>query len=167
MNKRGQLVLGILLILLGAWFAMRQQLPALPAWATPYMEYPLNIVAAGAGILLLGILLGNPGLAIPAAIVAGVGGILYYQHSYEDYQSWSFMWALIPGFAGVGNVLAGTLSRSRSQVASGLNAMAVSAVLFIIFAALFGRLAILGAYAPALIFVLLGVWLLARGLWRK
>ena len=166
MKNRGQLVLGIILILLGIWFVAQQQVPALREWVTLYMEWPLNIVAAGALIFLIGLLVGAPGMAVPAAIVAGIGGILYYQQRMEDYQSWSYMWTLIPGFVGVGSVVAGALSRSRSQISSGLNTMVVSAVLFVVFAAFFGRLNLLGSYGPAVLLILLGLWVIGRGFWR-
>lgn len=167
MKNRTQLALGIVLVLLGAWFIAERQVPSLHAWAAHYMEYPLNVVAAGGVILLIGLLVGSPGMAIPAAIVAGIGGILYYQVMYEDYASWSYMWALIPGFVGVGNILAGLLSRSRHQMSSGMRLIVISAVMFIIFAAMFGRLSILGAYGPAILLILVGVWVLARGLWPR
>ncbi len=166
MKNRGQLALGLILILLGAWFIAQQQVPALKEWVMLYMDWPLNIVAIGGLILLIGILLGAPGMAIPASIVAGVGGILYYQQMYNDYQSWSYMWTLIIGFIGVGQVLAGLLGSGRGEIASGLNTIVVGAVLFIIFAAIFGKLTILGSFGPAILLILLGIWVIARGLWR-
>jgi hypothetical protein len=166
MKNRGQLALGLILILLGAWFIAQQQVPALKDWVTLYMDWPLNIVAIGGLILLIGILLGAPGMAIPASIVAGIGGILYYQQAFNDYQSWSYMWTLIIGFIGVGQVLAGLLGSGRSEIASGLNTIVVGAVLFIIFAAVFGKLTILGSFGPAILLILLGIWVIARGLWR-
>jgi hypothetical protein len=56
------------------------------------MIWPLNIVAVGGLILFIGLVTGSPGMAVPAAIVAGIGGILYYQNRFEDYTSWSYMW---------------------------------------------------------------------------
>jgi peptidoglycan/LPS O-acetylase OafA/YrhL len=167
MRNRGQLALGIILILLGAWFIAQRQVPALGDWVKLYMNWPLNVVAAGAIILLIGILVGAPGLAIPAAIVAGIGGILYYQNSTSDYTSWSYMWALIPGFVGVGQLVASFLGRSMREARSGLNLIAISAVMFVIFAALFGRLSMFGPYFPAIALILVGVWFLVRGFWRK
>jgi hypothetical protein len=167
MKNRTQLALGLILILLGAWFIAQRQIPALETWVTQYMSWPLNVVAAGAIILLLGLLLGAPGMAIPAAIVAGIGGILYYQYRSEDYTSWSFMWTLIPGFVGVGQILAAALGRSMREARSGMNLILTSAVLFIIFAALFGRLAIFGPYFPAVVLILVGLWFLVRGFWRR
>ncbi len=167
MKNRGQLALGIILILLGALFIAQKQLPALAQWMDMYMQWPLNIVAAGGLILIIGLLLGVPSMAIPAAIVAGIGGILYYQMKTEDMQSWSYMWTLIPGFVGVGTILAGLFSRNMQQARSGINLMVISAVLFIVFAALFGKLLLLGSYGPAILLVLLGIWMLIRGLLRN
>jgi len=167
MKNRGQLVLGLILILLGALFVAYKQLPGVGQWMEQYMEWPLNIVAAGALILIIGLVLGVPGMAVPAAIVAGVGGILYYQTKTGDSQAWSYMWALIPGFAGVGAVLSGLFSRDMGQARSGLNMMMVSAVLFVVFAALFGKLDLLGPYGPAILLVGLGVWILISGFLRS
>jgi hypothetical protein len=167
MKNRGQLALGIILILLGALFIIQRQSPLVGEWTNMYMQWPLNIVAAGALILLIGLLVGAPGMAIPAAIVAGIGGILYYQIKAEDMQSWSYMWALIPGFVGVGNILAGLFSRNMDQVRSGINLIVISVVLFVVFAAMLGRLYVLGVYGPAILLVLLGLWILLRGLFRR
>src|SRR4051812_8208417 len=110
MKNRGQLAVGIVLILLGVLFFAQKQIPALVPWAEMYTAWPLNMVSVGALILLIGLLLGAPGLAIPAAIVACVGGILYYQRITEDYTSWSYMWTLIIASIGVGMTLNGLLS---------------------------------------------------------
>jgi len=167
MKNRNQLALGFVLILLGAWFVLQRQVPALDAWSQQYLTWPLNLVAIGAGIFLVGLLIGAPGMTVPAAVVAGIGGILYYQSRTEDYTSWSFMWALIPGFVGFGQALAGLLARNWHEARNGLNLIFTSAVLFVVFAALFGRLSMLGGYLPAFGLILLGCWFLLRGLWRS
>lgn len=166
MKNRGQLAFGVILILVGVWLIAQRQIPALRDWAAIYMEWPLNLVAIGGLLLLLGVLFGAPGMAIPAALVAGIGGIFYYQQTFEDYGSWSFLWTLIIGFIGVGQVLAGLLGSGRKEVAAGLNTIAISALLFVLFAALFGRLTVLGEFGPAILLILLGLWVVARGLWR-
>ena len=167
MKNRSQLALGVVLILLGAWFIAQHQIPALQTWVAQYMSWPLNVVAAGAIILLIGLIVGAPGMAIPAAIVAGIGGILYYQNMTNDYQSWSYMWTLIPGFVGVGQIVAGVLGRSMHEARTGMNLILVSVVMFIIFAAIFGKLSILGPYFPAAVLILVGLWFLVRGFWRR
>jgi hypothetical protein len=167
MKNRGQLALGIILILLGGLFLAQLQFPALTKWMGMYMQYPLNIVAVGAGIFVVGLLVGAPGMAVPAAIVAGVGGILYYQEMTQDPSVWSYMWTLIIGSVGVGEILSGLLSRNMGQARSGANTVVVSAVLFVIFAAIFGKLNLLGAYGPAILLILVGIWVFVRGLWRR
>jgi len=167
MRNRTQLALGVVLILLGAWFIAQRQIPALAHWVDLYMSWPLNVVGAGVIILLIGLIIGAPGMAIPAVIVAGIGGILYYQNRTGDYASWSYMWTLIPGFVGVGQIIGSILGRSPREARSGLNLILISVVMFIIFAAIFGKLAILGPYFPAAMLILVGLWFLVRGFWRR
>ena len=167
MRNRSQLALGIILILLGGWFIAQRQIPSIHEWTNIFMGWPLNVVAAGVLIFLIGLLLGAPGMSVPAAIVAGIGGILYYQKFMNDYSSWSYMWTLIPGFVGVGDIVSGLLASSNYKWRNGLNLIVASLVLFVVFAAIFGKLDILGPYGPAVLLILLGVWVLARGLWHK
>jgi hypothetical protein len=170
MNRQGrtQLALGVILILLGAWFLADKSVPAFHSLFNQYTEFPLNMVVIGAGIFIVGLVLGQPGMSVPAAIVAGIGGIFYYQEMAEDYASWSYMWTLIPGFVGVGSVLAGLLGDSTAHnLKRGLNLMVVSAVLFLVFSSFFGGWTLLGNYGPAILLILLGVWVLGSGLYRS
>jgi hypothetical protein len=167
-QNRTQLVLGLLLILLGLWFVAVRQVPALQALGNVQFEWPFYVIGAGAVILLVGLVTGAPAMAIPACIVAGIGGILYYQNRFSDWDSWSFLWTLIPGFVGLGTVLTGVLGEdTRRNLGHGINLMVISAVLFLIFAAIFQRLSILGAYGPAVLLILLGLYVIGRGLFRS
>jgi hypothetical protein len=170
MNKSGrsQLVLGIILILVGGWFLLNQTMPEFREFFEPYTEWPANMLLIGAGILIIGLATGSPGLAVPAAIVAGIGGIFYYQEATNSSESWSYMWTLIPGFVGVGTVLQGLLGENTaSNLKKGLNLMVISAVLFLVFAAFLGGWNILGNYGPAVLLILLGLWVLGSGLYRS
>lgn len=169
MNKSGrsQLALGIILILVGGWFLLNQTMPQFREFFEPYTEWPVNMLLIGAGILIIGLATGSPGLAVPAAVVAGIGGIFYYQQVTEDYGSWSYMWALIPGFVGLGTILQGLLGENTGEnLKKGLNLMVVSAVLFLVFAAFLGGWNILGQFGPAVLLILLGFWVLGSGLYR-
>jgi len=167
---RSQLVLGLILILLGAWFVATKTIPSLGAFADAYFEGPFILMWIGAGLLLLGLLTGNPGMAVPAAIVAGVGGIIWYNETYASngQGAWAYMWALIPGFVGIGSIIAGLLGDNpRQNISRGLNSIVVSAALFLIFAAIFGGLNVLGNYGPAILLILLGLWFLGRSVWKS
>ena len=167
-QNRTNLVLGFVLIIVGGWLIATRQVPALQAWLDDNFIWPMYTIGAGLLILLIGLLTGNPGMAVPASIVAGIGGILYYQELNHDYASWSYMWALIPGFVGVGEILAGLLGdNTRANVGRGLRKMVISAVLFLVFATLFGGLSLLGTYGAPVLIILLGLYILARGFTRR
>ena len=166
-QNRTNLALGILLILIGGWLVVTRQVPAVQDWLDENFSWPMWTIGAGLLIFLIGLLTGAPGLAVPASIVAGIGGILFYQNQTGDFSSWSYMWALIPGFVGVGTILAGLLGdHTRRNLAHGLNLIVISAVLFLAFATFFGGLSILGDYGPAIILILLGLYVLIRGFTR-
>ena len=169
MNKKGrsQLALGVILILLGAWFLADKSIPAFHSFFDKYTEWPVNMLLIGGVIFILGLVLGQPGMSVPAAIVAGLGGIFYYQDATGDFASWSYMWALIPGFIGVGTIVAGLLGENTAQnLKHGLNMMVISAVLFLVFSSFFGGWELLGNYGPSILLILLGLWVLGSGLFR-
>ena len=166
-QNRTNLALGILLIVIGAWLVLTRQVPSLQNWLDDNFAWPMWVIGAGLLILLIGLLTGAPGMAVPASIVAGIGGILYYQEATGDYGSWAYMWTLIPGFVGVGTILAGLLGEyTRHNLSRGLNLLVISAVMFLVFATFLGGLDILGDYGAAVILILLGVYVLIRGFTR-
>jgi hypothetical protein len=166
-QNRSNLFLGLLLILIGGWMVVTRQVPSVQNWLDENFIWPMWVIGAGALVFLIGLITGNPGMAIPASIVAGVGGILYYQELNNNYGSWAYMWTLITGFVGIGEILAGLLGENtRRNLASGLRNLVISAVLFLAFGTFFGGLSILGDYGAPILIILLGVYVLARGFMR-
>jgi hypothetical protein len=171
-RNRTQLVLGLLLILVAGWLIAVRIRPELGNLLhMPPFDWPMWVVLAGVMLLVFGLLVGAPGLAVPACIVAGIGCILYYQNATGNWTSWSYMWTLIPGLAGVGEILAGVLGQDfKHSLRSGLNGVFASVVLFAIFGTLFNAWTIFGPYSTyvpiALLFVG-GIWLIVRGLLRR
>ncbi len=163
-DRRTSLIGGLLLILLGILFLIFRLFPEMRVMFDVAFTWPLIIVAVGGGLFLIGLLTGEPEMAVPACIVAGIGGILYWQNAAGRWDSWAYVWALIPGFAGVGHILAGVLSGKMKSIREGLETLLVSGVLFVIFASIFGPFAFLGAYWPVLLIVL-GIVMLVRALW--
>jgi hypothetical protein len=165
---RTQLGLGIILILLGGWFLAQRMFPEVAAFAQRFTSGSLAVVGVGLLLLVIGLVLGAPGFAVPAAIVGGIGGILYYQDLVGDASSWSYMWTLIIGFVGVGIILQGLLGdNTRHNLRHGLNLIVISAVLFLVFSAFLGGWNILGSFGPAILLILLGLWVLGSGLYRS
>jgi len=167
-QNRTNLFLGILLILIGGWLVVSRQVPAIQDWLDANFAWPMWTIGAGLLIFLIGLIVGAPGMSVPASIVAGVGGILYYQNATDNFGSWSYMWTLIPGFVGVGTILAGLLGEhTRQNLAHGLNLVVISAVMFLIFATFLGGISILGDYGVPVVLILLGAYILIRGFVRN
>lgn len=166
-QNRSNLALGIILLVVGGWLLVSRQVPSIQEWLDANFAWPMYTIGAGLLVLLIGLVTGAPGMAVPAAIITGIGGILYYQNATGDFGSWSYMWTLIPGFVGVGSILAGILGENtRRNFSSGLRTIVTSAVMFLIFATFFGGLDILGEYGLPIILIALGLYVLARGFMR-
>ena len=162
-RHRSSLAGGLVLILLGVWFLVAQLVPGLQIW----FSWPLSIVGVGALLLVIGLLTGVPAMAVPACIVGGIGGLLYWQNATGNWESWAYAWTLIPGFVGVGIVLSGLLGgEARQAMRGGGWLILISLVLFTVFGSFFGGLGLLGPYWPVLL-ILLGLLIIVRSLFRS
>jgi hypothetical protein len=166
-RRRSNLVVGLLLILLGVWFIAVQFVPELRAWMDIEYAWPLIIVGVGVLLLVVGLLTGAPAMAVPACIVGGIGGLLYWQNATGNWESWAYMWTLIPGFVGVGVVLSALLGgETRQALSGGAWLILISLVLFAVFGSFLGGLGLLGPYWPVLL-IALGLLALLRPLFRS
>ena len=154
-TRRSGIASGLVLILLGTFFLVTQYVPALDDWLAE-AGWPVAIIAAGVGLLVIALLAGVPGMAVPACIVGGIGALLYYQNATGDWESWAYAWALIPGFVGVGVVLTGLLERRKvaAAITGGGTLILISLIMFAIFGSFLGGPVSLGKYWPVLLIVL-------------
>jgi hypothetical protein len=162
-KRRSSLVGGLLLILLGAWFLISQFLPGL------YLKFswPWIIIGIGVLMLVIGLLSGEPDMAVPACVVGGIGGLLYWQNATGNWESWAYAWSLIPGFVGVGVILSSLLGGDGGKaVRDGGSLILISLALFAVFGSWLGGLTLFGNYWPVLL-ILWGLWLLIRPLFRS
>jgi hypothetical protein len=127
--------------------------------------WPLQIIGLGVLFYLAGIFALNPAMFIPGTIIAGIGGLLYYQNLTGDWGSWAYAWSLIPGFVGIGLIIFGAFKRKMAPVIGGLWNICVSLVLFSIFGSVFGRIPYADKLWPVVL-VILGLFLLV-GAFRK
>jgi len=166
-NRRGTLAIGLILILLGAWFLLVQLAPGVVGWVNIQLSWPLIVVGTGALFFIAALLAGAPDLAVPASVIAGIGGLLYWQNQTGNWASWAYVWTLIPGFVGVGVILSGLFSKQPAKgFREGLNVILVSLIMFALFASFLGGRNIFGPYWPVLL-IILGLWLLFRPLGRS
>jgi len=163
-RTRTNLILGILLILAGVYFVLVNVVPGFADIIGITFSWPVIVMLVGAGLLVIGLLTGAPDMAVPAFIVAGIGGILYYQNTTGNWGSWAYMWTLIPGFTGLGMLAAWLFGdRKKHTLRSSLDSIVTSFVLFVVFGAFFGAFRNLGPYWPVLLIVA-GVLVGARAL---
>ena len=164
-RRRGALLGGVLLVLLGVWLLVAQFVPGLSGW----FQWPMIFFAVALFLLFMGVVTNEPDMAVPACVVAGLGGIFYWQSTNEIWDSWSYIWALIPGFVGVGvvmsNIIKGQWGKALDE---GGSLILISAVLFVVFGSVFGALALgpLGQYWPVLL-ILVGVVALLRAVFAR
>lgn len=162
-ERRSSLAGGLVLILVGLCFLVIQIVPGLQVW----FSWPLIIVGVGVLLLIIGLLTSVPAVAVPACIVGGIGGLLYWQNATDNWESWAYAWALIPGFVGLGIVLSGLLGgEARQSMRAGGWLILISLVLFTVFGSFFGALGLVGAYWPVLL-IALGLLVLVRPLFRS
>jgi hypothetical protein len=124
--------------------------------------WPFILVGLGAMFLLAAVLTGVAAKAIPGVIVGGLGCLLCWQNLTGAWQSWSYAWALVPCFVGLGLVLANLLGMgSRTVKKVGWSMVDWSLVLLVIGGLFFAFDGALLRYWPALL-ILGGVGILAR-----
>jgi hypothetical protein len=160
-RRRKNISSGLFLILLGLAFLGFQIFSIAFTW-------PMILIFVALGLLAIGLLSLTPDMVIPACIVGGIGSILYLQDlGILTWASWAYLWTLIPGFVGVGEVLAGILRRKSKQITEGLETIMVSAVMFAIFGSIFGNMFgffPLQGSTLAILLIVVGVFLFIRAL---
>lgn len=152
MKNSSRIKFGIVFILFGAFLIAEKQIPSFKEWVSVNTAYPLNIILAGIAIFILSIWSGITGCATIATLVAGVGGILYYQKLTGNNEP--ILWTLIPAFIGVGMIQSGLFGGVMREAKVGTQLIGFSTIVFVVCAVIFGRSQLLGgAYGLAIILI--------------
>jgi hypothetical protein len=163
MKRNSRIIFGIILILLGLLFLARELAPTLFS----FWEWPFFIIGLGAIFLIWAILNTTGGLAVPGAILAGIGVMFYIQDQYNLWDSWAYAWTLIPGFVGIGIITGGIIDRNyREAFSGGLTMILISTILFFAFGERFGLAPDITKFWPILL-IGLGLIALVRALFTK
>jgi hypothetical protein len=168
-ERRSDLVFGIILLLIGGWFLAAQFnfVPGLNEIINVQYQWPLIVIGVGVFLFLLGLLTRNPGMSVPACIVGGIGGILYWTNMTGNWTDWSYLWTLIPGFVGVGIILSTLLGGGeKKDYREGFRLVLISAILLVVFIMLFSGQGYLIKYWPVLV-ILAGIWIIIQTFLRK
>ncbi len=169
----GSLILGVLLVLVGAAYLVAQFVPR------PFVEldlghygWPLFVILPGLVLLAVGVTnRAVSGLCIPGAIVTVAGVVLAVQNTFDLFATWAYAWALVaPGGVGLGLFLQGITTGQPALRAAGLRTMGIGAAIFLIGAAFFEgvihvsgkELGFIGQLLLPLLLIVVGAWLLVR-----
>jgi hypothetical protein len=133
----GGLVFGIILVVVGG-IVLVSRLADITFGSS---SWPLWIIVPGLAMLVGSFAIpprGGLGLAIPGAILAMVGAVLWVQETYDVYASWAYAWALVaPTAVGLGMLAYGLVRGDRGLVSDGLRTTLVGLALFAGFALFF------------------------------
>jgi len=171
-GKSPTFVIGAVLIIMGLLLFAGQ----LFGWSLSGLLWPLWIIVPGAAVLLFGLTAkgdaGEP-LCIVGSIITTVGLVLVAQNLTGLWASWAYAWALVgPTASGVGVWLNGVLKDKPDNVKEGGELIRVGLTLFVI-AFVFFELVLgvsgfgLGRLALPVALIALGLFFLARTLWRN
>jgi hypothetical protein len=164
--RRNSIIAGTILVVVGICLLLVSLFPSLASLVNLDQQWPLFIIAVG-GLLFLAAVLGSPALAVPAALIGGLGLLLYIQNRLGAWESWAYAWTLIPGFVGAGLIVKGGLEgRLRHGLREGGRLVLISLLLFAVFGTFLGGILSFELILPALL-ILWGVWLLARNFRAK
>jgi len=155
-----QLFLGMLLIITGGAFLADLFLPGIKIMA---FGWPFIVVILGVIFLVSMVLSGRKGagLAIPGALITGLGLLLFLQNTFNLWLTWAYAWALLISSIGIGLILMNSyLKRPGLRKAGGV-LIGIGLVLFVIFGVFFEIiLDISGEKKASVIFLSLGLVLL-------
>jgi len=168
-ERRSDLIFGVILLAIGGWFLAAQfdLVPSINEIIDIEYQWPLIIIGVGIFLFLLGLLTRTPGLSIPACIVGGIGGILYWTNSTGNWGDWAYLWTLIPVFVGVGIILSTLLGgEDKKGYRDGLILILISALLLLIFLMIFSGQGYFVRYWPVLV-ILAGLWIIIQAVFRR
>ncbi len=159
---------GILVIVLGLFLLAWQIIPdQFKALFGDWFSWPMIIIGVGLFFLLAAALSGIGPLSIPGCIVGGIGFLLAWQNATGNWESWAYIWPLIPGFVGLGLFISSLIDQeSRALRSVGLVMMMVAALVFIVFWSFFDYNLNAGIIWPVVL-IIVGIYMLLRALFVK
>jgi hypothetical protein len=171
-DRRGGVVLGLVLIGLGGLFLLERRTGVDLADA----GWPLLVIVPGVLVFAWGVSMTGRegvGLAVGGGITTVVGLILAVQNVTGLWATWAYAWALVgPGGTGIGLLGYGLVHRDQGLITNGLRSLGSGLGLFVAFGLFFeGVIGLSGApflstdIGP-IILIAVGVAVLVFGLFR-
>src|SRR5580765_6794564 len=133
-ERRGGVILGIILIALGGFFLAERVVGFdLGHYGWPFFVIVPGVLLFAAALATADVRAGT-GLATAGGITTTVGLVLAVQNATGLWATWAYAWALVgPGGTGLGLLANGLLRRRRDLVSAGSRTLGLALVLFACF----------------------------------
>jgi hypothetical protein len=134
-NRETPVIVGVLLVVAGVAAFLMQQAGVQFDQLIGDAGWPFFVIVPGLALLLGAFLVPAPrgaGFAISGSIVTTIGLILLFQNATDRFETWAYVWALIPGAAGAAMVVYGSVVGERGLVAGGARLAVIATVLFVV-----------------------------------
>lgn len=127
--------LGLLLLVVGALLLFAQ----LFGFSLGRYGWPLFVLIPGVVLFAVAALGGRSaaGLAVPGSVVSTIGLILFVQNLTGRFETWAYLWALIPMAVGLGLYLQGTWTASEKLRREGRRVASTGLAMLVAFGAFF------------------------------
>lgn len=156
---------GAVLIAIGAAIFLRRTFN----FDFPDFAWPFFIIGPGLAFFAA-MFFGGRGagsLAIPGSVITTIGLILLGQSIFNYYESWAYIWALIPAAAGTGMIIAGLWDGKPKMIQAGTQVASSGLLMLLIFGTFFELFIFQGsnlaAYAWPVGLIAIGAFQLLRG----
>jgi hypothetical protein len=134
-RNNAAMLVGLLLVLFGGAALLLRQAGFDLAETIARSGWPFFVIVPGLALLVAAAVPMPPrgiGFAIAGSIVTTVGLLLLYQSSSGDWESWAYLWALIPLAIGLAFFGYGGLAHEHGMVTAGLWVSGVAAIVLAI-----------------------------------
>jgi hypothetical protein len=129
-----------------------------------FFNWPMVIIGVGLMFLLPGLPGKLRAFRIPGFLLTGLGALLMLQWLTHNWESWKYVWALLPALVGLGIIAAS--NENHKAFTAGNIILGVSSILFLVFATVFSGYWYILRYWPVIL-IILGFWQLIRNNHRK
>jgi hypothetical protein len=172
MNHQSKPIIpGLLLIAAGLFIFFYQW----QRWSLSWLSWPYYLILPGIFVIILSLFNERDtgeGFSIFGFILTTIGGILLFQFRTNLWETWAYMWALIPLSVGLGQILHALIFPNPKKFREGLETFRTSLILFIIFTAgfellIFRRNYFIRPYGFAILIILAGLLIIFKNMDKK